>query len=305
MKTYLKIFSHYLFLVGVILMTSCESDDNSSVANQVSSSTTAGAVLRTISINTGTFDFTNATAEWSATLEAQGVGNGSGISEIKLYSTYTGAGVTSDEAFVKSYPSSIFSPGPNEYPRADFNVSLTEVLTALNIAPGSYTPSDSFNLRFEMVLTDGRTFSATNASATVTGGSYLASPFQYSAQFFCPLTDASIFDGTYTVVADAWADYAAGETVPVVYDPTDGDYTFRIMSTNNPFIANSATSYMLVTVDPADGTATVVSNEDFDYPGFAVLPVTGIGTVGTCTGDINLVLDFGPYTENTFTLVKN
>ena len=304
MKTYINRFSHYLFLVIAIFMTSCESDDDSSVANQVLAGTTSGAFLRTISINTGTFDFTNAAAEWSATLEAQGVGNGSALSEVRLYSTYTANGTTSPEALVKSFSPSIFSPGPNEYPRADFNVSLAEVLTALNIAPGTYTASDSFALRFEMVLNDGRTFSAANASATVTGGSYTGSPFQYGAQFFCPLADASIFDGTYTVVADAWADYAPGETVPVVHVPADGPFTFRILSTNNPFIANTGTSYMLVTVDPADGTATVQSNEPFDYG--IPIDVTGDGTVGTCTGDINLSLDFSGQLDNqVFTLTKN
>lgn len=304
MKTYSKRFSHYLFLVGVILMISCESDDNSSVANQVLENSASGAILRTISIDTGTFDFTNPAAEWSATLEAQ-LGEGSSISEVKLYSSFTGAGVTTAEAFVKSYPASIFTAGPNEYMRAEFAVSLTEVLTALSIASGSYTASDSFTLRFELVLTDGRAFSATNASATVTGGSYLSSPFQYSAQFFCPLTDASLFDGDYTVQADAWADYAVGTVIPVTYVASDGPYTFRILSTLNSFISNPTTSYMLVTVNPEDGSATVQSNEDFDYIGFAVLPVTGIGTVGTCTGDINLVLNFGPYTDYTFTLTKN
>ncbi|WP_309640146.1 hypothetical protein [Flavobacterium sp.] len=303
MKTYINRFSHYLFLAAVILMASCESDDNSSLANQVSAGTTAGAVLRTISINTGTFDFTNPAAEWSATLEAQGA-DASTISEIKLYANYTTNGETTEESIVKSYSPSIFSAGPNGYPRGDVDVSLTEVLTALGIADGSYTANDSFNLKFEMVLTDGRTFSATNASATVTGGSYLNSPFQYSAQFFCPLADASIFDGNYTVVADAWADYGAGDTVPVTHVPSDGPFTFRILSTNNPFIANTGTSYMLVTIDPADGTATVQSNESFDYG--IPIDVTGDGTVGTCTGDINLSLDFSGQAQNqTFILTKN
>lgn len=305
MKTYINKFSYFLLALGIILFSSCESDDNSSLANQVTAGTTSGAVLRTISINTGTFDFTDTSAEWSATLEAQGVGNGSGVSEIKLFASFTDSDGTSDEALVKSYPASIFSPGPNEYPRGDFNVSLAEVLSALSINPGEYSASDSFTLRFEMVLTDGRVFSANNASATVTGGSYLSSPFQYSAQFFCPLDDASLFDGDYTVVADIWQDYAAGDTVPVQHVASDGPYTFRILSTNNIYITNPTTSYMLVTIDPADGTATVQSNEDFIYPGFGIFTVTGSGTVGTCTGDINLVLKFGPYEDNTLTLTKN
>lgn len=61
---------------------------------------------------------------------------------------------------------------------------------------------------------------------------------------------------------------------------------------------------MEVTINPADGSATVISNECFNYPGFDCVDVTGTGSVGTCTGDINVVLDFGPYTDNGFSLVK-
>lgn len=303
MKTNIKKIISGILLGSLALLSSCSSDDNSSKPNSVFSTTTSGAILRTISINQGTFNFISPSDEWSATLEIQGISLNQ-LREIKLYAKHVST-ATSDEAYIKSFNSSIFQNGPFNLPRGDVKVSLTEVLSGLQLTDGEYTASDKFILRFEMVLTDGRTFSSNNASATVTGGSYFSSPFQYSAQFFCPLTDASTFNGTYTVVTDAWADYAAGDTVPVVYDPADGQYTFRIMSTNNPYISNASTSYMKVTINPNDGSVTVQSNEDFNYPGFAVLSVTGIGTVGTCTGDINLVLDFGPYTENSFILTKN
>ena len=61
---------------------------------------------------------------------------------------------------------------------------------------------------------------------------------------------------------------------------------------------------MLVTIDPADGTVSVASNQSFDYG--VPIDVAGTGTVGTCTGDINLTLEFVGYaTDQTFILTKN
>ncbi|MBE0391954.1 hypothetical protein [Flavobacterium sp. PL002] len=120
----------------------------------------------------------------------------------------------------------------------------------------------------------------------------------------CPLTNASIFNGDYKVVVDSWADYAVGDIIPVEYVPADGTYTFRILNKNNPYIANPNTSYMICVIDPVTSQVTVTSNEDFDYsPGYGA--TTGTGSIGSCTGDINLTLAFGPYGGYSFDLVKN
>lgn len=116
-------------------------------------------------------------------------------------------------------------------------------------------------MRLEYVMTGDRTFTNTDADGTVTTNSYFKSPYLYPVQFFCSLEDASLFEGNYTVAADVWADYAVGDIVPVEYNPEDGAYTFRILATNNPYISNPDSAYMLVTINPEDGTATVTSNE--------------------------------------------
>jgi hypothetical protein len=62
---------------------------------------------------------------------------------------------------------------------------------------------------------------------------------------------------------------------------------------------------MEVTINPADGSAVVSSNECFETNwGGGCLDVTGAGSVGTCTGDINLIIDYGGYTDYAFSLVK-
>lgn len=284
-------------------MTGCSESD--ATIDEVFEGTTSGAVLRTLSVNTGTFNFDDPAEEWSITVEAQDEEDGGLLSEVEVYvSHYRSGSMLGSEEFMKEIPASAFSTGDNGLPVGDINVSLTEVLNSLNLSEGDYANTDEFRIRLEYVMENGKTFTNTDAAGTILSSSFYRSPYLYSAQFFCSLEDASLFDGNYTVTADAWADYAAGDIVPVEYNPEDGPYTFRILSTNNPYIENKDTAYMMVTINPEDGSVSVESNEDFDYG--VLVPVTGSGNVGTCTGNIDLSLNFGDYASNqAFSLVKN
>ncbi|NQU84450.1 MAG: hypothetical protein HQ541_01695 [Mariniphaga sp.] len=297
MKNY--IYKIFVLLVAFTLMQSCETDDK--IIDDVYNNVTRGAVLRTIETPNATFDFFDTSSRWIVTVEAQDIQNGDLLSEIRIHSAFVNDGTIGTEVLVKTIPASELTTGPFGFPRGDVSISLQEALDAAGLVAGDYDSGDSFNVRLESVLTDGRIFTSTNTVGTITGGSFFSSPFLYSVQFFCALQDASNFDGNYIVTNDVWADYAPGEVVQVEFD---SGYTFRILSTNNPYIANPSTCYMIVTIDPSDGSATVTSNECFDYgPGFC-LDITGAGSVGTCTGDINLIIDFGPYTNQAFSLVK-
>lgn len=292
-------FSALLF--GILLLLSCSEDDKLTV--DVQETVTRGAILRTISVPNPTFDFNDPSQAWVVEIEEQDYEDGALFLEIELYASLTrsSTGATTEEVFVKSIPAASFSTSPNGLPRGLVSASLAEVLSALGLQPGTYTSTDFFNLRMELVLTDGRTFTNTDAVGTVTGGSFFRTPYAYSAQFFCALDDASLFDGNFVVTNDAWADYNPGDVVPLEFV---SGYTFRILSANNPFISNPGSSYMEVTINPADGSVVVTSNECFDYgPGFC-LDVSGSGSIGTCTGDINVTLDFGGFTNNGFSLVK-
>lgn len=294
----IKIYFAFVFLALLTGVSSCSSDDK--LVDDVLATTERGLILRTAAVNNATFDFFDPSVAWSVTLEAQDAENGALLSEVEVYMSFVDDGTAGTESLVKTIPASDFTTGPFGLPRGEVSATLAEVLSALGLQDGDYDSSDSFNIRLVAVLTDGREYT-NNAAGTVLNGSFFSSPFGYSAQFFCALADASDFDGNYTVVADAWADYNAGETVPVEFV---SEYTFRILSTNNPFIANPGTSYMELTIDPSDGSVTVASNECFDYgPGFC-LDVTGSGSVGTCTGDINVIIDFGGFTNNAFSLVR-
>lgn len=145
-------------------------------------------------------------------------------------------------------------------------------------------------------LKDGRTLKMLNDDGSRNYGSDIHTSSVFAAQVaykvicYVKLDDASKFDGTYTVVEDAWADYAPGTELSVNFV---SDFTFRISNAANPYVNNASTTYLEVTFDPKDGSAIVTTNEAWDY-GVPITP-EGVGTVGTCAGGIELVLDFPGY----------
>jgi len=299
-----KKFNLMLFSFAIMFFYSCSNDDK--LVDQVFDETTSGVTLKTVSIDSPTFNFLDTSSEWKVTVELRGTNEENRLKEVKLYVNHTTNGVTSNESLLKIFPASTFVvTEPYGLPNAKLSTTFAETLTALSLAPGSYAPSDKFSMRLELVLEDGRTYTSTNASGTVTGGSFFSSPFTYSVQFSCPLTDASLFNGNYIVTVDAWADYSTGDIVPVVYNVANGQLKFRILNTNNPFLVNGASTYYEVTIDPANGSCTVISNATLDYGGGFLTNVTGTGSIGSCTGDINLMLNFSGSSQNqAFSLVK-
>jgi hypothetical protein len=184
-----------------------------------------------------------------------------------------------------------------------FNV-FAELNTASDIEIG-----DKMVVSADLTLSNGTVLKITNDDGTANYGQDIANSTEYSViQEFvvsCPLDDASNFNGNYKVTQDDWADYAVNDIVPVVYNPADGLYTFRILNTANPFVVNSSTSYIIVTIDPSTSNVSVTSNEMWNYGGGFIVTVTGDGNVGSCTGDINLKLDFSGSSQNqTLSLVK-
>jgi hypothetical protein len=300
-----KIFNLVLFSFAISFFYSCSNEDK--VTDQVFAGIKSGVTLKTIKVDSPTFNFLDTSSKWEATLEMRGTNNDNRAKEVKVYVKHTTAGVTSAEKLLKTFPASVFvNAAPYDLPNAKLSATFAETLAALSLVPGKYTAADKFTMRLEVVLEDGRTYTDANASGTITGGSFFSSSFAYTVQFACPLTDASLFNGNYKVTVDAWQDYAIGDIVPVVYNAANGSLKFRILNTNNPYLVNKANTYYEVTVNPTDGSCTVISNETLNYGGGFLTNVTGKGSVGTCTGDINLTLNFSGSSQNqNFSLVKS
>lgn len=193
---------------------------------------------------------------------------------------------------------------------ATVNISQIDLFNAFTIlnSANDVDLTDKLIISADLKLKNGTIIKMFNDKGVANYGADVANSLEYSVMqeyiVSCPLTDASIFNGNYKVTQDTWQDYSIGDIVPVVYNPANGMLTFRILNTNNPYISNAATSYMICVIDPATSKVTVTANEIFDYgPGYG--PTTGTGSVASCTGDINLTLAFGPYGGYKFNLVKN
>ena len=304
MKKMKKIFSLLIFSFVITFLNGCSNEDK--VIDQVFDQTTSGVTLKTVKQDSPNFNFLNKASAWETTVELRGISEINKVKEVKLFVNHTTNKVTSKEVLLKTFPISAFVKAPPyDFPNAKLSATFGETLTSLSLTDGKYTANDKFQMRLEVILEDGRTYSNTNSSGTITGGSFFSSPYIYSVQFSCPLNDASLFNGNYKVTVDAWSDYAIGAVVPVVYSVTNGQYKFRILNSNNPYLVNTF-SYYEITVNPSDGKVTVVSNETLDYGGGFKTNVTGSGSVGSCTGDINLTLNFSGSSQNqNFSLIKN
>jgi len=112
------------------------------------------------------------------------------------------------------------------------------------------------------------------------------------------------FTGSYKVVADTWEDYVPGDIVTVQQGPMPNQ--FKILATNNAYISNFNTAYMLVTVAD-NGSITVASNQLFEYGGnLGSIPVSGSGKVNFCNGSIDITsIAYGANTGYKLSLVKN
>ncbi|WP_460950136.1 hypothetical protein [Spirosoma daeguense] len=81
---------------------------------------------------------------------------------------------------LKSIPASAFAKDATTgYPRTTITVTGTEALTATKLTDANIANGDRFEINGTMKLTNGRSFSAANTGANITGGAFYSSPFFY------------------------------------------------------------------------------------------------------------------------------
>lgn len=81
---------------------------------------------------------------------------------------------------LKSIPASSFAKDATTgYPRATISVTGAEALTATKLTAADIASGDRFEINGTMKLTNGKSFSAANTGANITGGAYYSSPFFY------------------------------------------------------------------------------------------------------------------------------
>lgn len=230
-------------MVFAVLATSCSEDDK--VTLEVQDTVTRGAVLRTVSFESTTFNVLDPASIFGVTLEAQDYQDGSLLSDVEIYLGFVdnteSNGVTAvTETLISTVQASDFSMGPNGLPRTDFSISLANALSTLGIVndPTNVTSGDEINIRLAMNLTDGRSFTTTDVTGNVSGGSFFSSPFNYRAGINCiPVTPVT---GDYTLIMnDSYGDGWDGAFITVTIDGVSTDFTISTaQATTNTEIIN-------------------------------------------------------------------
>jgi hypothetical protein len=198
-----KSFSKIVALAFLVVLSSCGDSDNS--IDKMLDETSSGGFLRTIELNgvviqTG-IPFNSAgislgsdNSPFTLVLEAQDNKNGADMDRVDVYLQYLnnndGPVASTDEIFWKSYQPSDFSIGPIGLPRLNFASTLGEIRQGLNINDDQYGGGDQFIVVFKYVMKDGRIFSWDNSNSNVVGGVYIRSPFKYTLNVECPITES-------------------------------------------------------------------------------------------------------------------
>lgn len=204
-----KSFSKFLALSLLVVLGSCGDSDNP--IDNLLNDTTSGGFLRTIELNgvviQAGIPFNSAgislgadASPFTLVLEAQDNRNGADMARVDVLLQYInntdGPVPTTGEIFWKSYQPSDFFTGPIGLPRLNFATTLGEIRQGLNIGDDQYDGGDQFVVVFKYIMTDGREFSWQNSNSNVVGGVYIRSPFKYTLNVECPITES--LAGTHT-----------------------------------------------------------------------------------------------------------
>ncbi len=102
-------------------------------------------------------------------------------------------------------------------PRTNISVTLQEAVTALGLSASDYTGGDSLPVRLQLNLTDGRSFTDSDASGSLQG-SYFSSPYKYNTVIKCIPTSSVPVNFRFNMV-DTYGDgWNGGYFMSVVVD---------------------------------------------------------------------------------------
>jgi hypothetical protein len=108
-------------------------------------------------------------------------------------------------------------PGTVGLPTLAFATTLGQIRTALAITTTQYSGGDQFYVTFKYIMKDGRVFTNSNSNANVVGGAYMRSPFKYTLNVVCPITES--LAGAHTYVTNMKAGSEEEFQEPAVAEP--------------------------------------------------------------------------------------
>ncbi len=217
MKKLISLLSIALFAI------SCNEGDNA--VDYVLDNFQTGAVLRTIAIDPtagnwkGEYNvFDLAGSVFRVTIEEHDKENGGLFKDVEVFVSYAG-----NEQLLRTMLPSEFTTGSRGLPQADLEVSLGEALSALGLTGNDVDGGQAVNIRLQLNLTDGSSYTAKDAASSLTG-SYFNSPYQYNKIIKCIPT--SPVAGEYTIsMNDSYGDGWNGASLVVTIDGSSESFT--------------------------------------------------------------------------------
>jgi len=192
----------FAFILLSTLVISCSSDKPDSALEQVQEELKNGGILRTIAINSGTFDINDLNSRVNINLEESDKKNGGLLDEVDVYIRYVdrnpdNGNNSTQEIKFNTLPEASFSRASSELPRTDLDLGFNELLSATGIAPATVVCGDQFQVRLELKLTDGLIFTTENTNAHVLAmQTFNSSPFCYTINVV-DRVDEDLFLGDY------------------------------------------------------------------------------------------------------------
>ncbi len=208
--------------------------------------------------------------------------NGNDVDKIKLYVV---AGSNIDATKWKLVKTVTYTGNGTE-----LSATGTEIGTALGVPPSSLSPGTFYTFYNQIITKSGETYDINNTNSALESGSFYNACFRWTASVVCPFV--APMAGTYKVVQDDWQDWSPGDLVQVTDGPGANQLNLGKVWPNAAY-GNVTATPLVVTVDPATGTATIPASPAgvfwaTGYPGSASTGAGSTGLVFSCTGRISL-----------------
>lgn len=279
----MKLLKHVIITVLLLsLAAACSVNEENFPVNLEEVLNNNGAYLRVNSVEVAGFDILD--LENSAYIFSGEVFDreeGELLESVEFYVSYESAdGTVIEETSdpIKVYEASEFERGGiNDLPQNQFEIAIDEATAPLGLTTDDLAIGDVFFLRWEVNLTDGRTFTAEDASSPITGGAFFSSPYRANVGVVGAIPE-DVFVGSYTFTQESSSSTSEGVggtgavfegslefTVDVSVNPNN-NLTGRVFNAA-PYAEFGASSQdvefsILLAEDTADNSVTLSSNVD-------------------------------------------
>ncbi|UCE69034.1 MAG: hypothetical protein JSW57_11445 [Flavobacteriaceae bacterium] len=209
MKLHINKITMSILAGAALLFSACS--DGDTVFDDIVANENRGGVLRTVEILSDEIPIGQTDSSFGVTLEVQTKDNGSRAEFVEVYLGFRdntvdegGTDLDKDQIRIADIDKDTWTIGEFGYPRFTYEVTLPEMLGFLGLSDTDVDGGDQFEVRFELVLSDGSRYSFDDNTGTLTG-SFFRSPFLYTPTVVCPPTPPTPGDWTF-VMADAYGD---------------------------------------------------------------------------------------------------